>query len=39
MPDSLTAFGINAAKKASFAGLFMSHPPLEVRIEALRQLR
>jgi heat shock protein HtpX len=39
MPDSLTAFGINAAKKSTFAGLFMSHPPLEVRIEALRQLR
>ena len=37
MPDSLTAFGINAAKKTTFAGLFMSHPPLEDRIEALRQ--
>ena len=37
MPDSLSAFGINAAKKSSFAELFMTHPPLEVRIEALRQ--
>jgi heat shock protein HtpX len=38
MPDSLTAFGINSALKHGLAGLFMSHPPLEERIEALRQL-
>jgi len=38
MPDSMTAFGINGAKKASLAALFMSHPPLEERIEALRRL-
>ena len=37
MPDSLTAFGINAAKKSGFAELFMTHPPLDDRIEALRQ--
>ena len=37
MPDSLTAFGINAAKKSGFAELFMTHPPLDARIEALRQ--
>ncbi len=37
MPDSLTAFGINAAKKSGFAQLFMTHPPLDDRIEALRQ--
>ncbi|WP_163004293.1 M48 family metalloprotease, partial [Pseudomonas viridiflava] len=37
MPDSLTAFGINASLKHGIAGLFMSHPPLEVRIEALRR--
>ncbi len=37
MPDSMTAFGINGAKKASLAALFMSHPPLEERIEALYQ--
>ncbi len=36
MPDSLTAFGINSAKKHGIAGLFYSHPPLEERIEALR---
>jgi len=37
MPDSLTAFGINSAKKSGFAQLFMTHPPLDDRIEALRQ--
>ncbi|MFB8831434.1 protease HtpX [Azotobacter sp. CWF10] len=37
MPDSLTAFGINGAKKASLTALFMSHPPLEERIQALLQ--
>src|SRR5690606_36471576 len=35
MPDSLTAFGINAAKKTTFSELFLTHPPLEKRIEAL----
>ncbi|MBB3102333.1 protease HtpX [Azomonas macrocytogenes] len=35
MPDSLTAFGINSAGKNRLAGLFLSHPPLEERIEAL----
>lgn len=38
MPDSLTAFGINSAGKNSWAGLFLSHPPLEERIEALHRL-
>jgi len=37
MPDSLTAFGINGGLKQGLAGLLMSHPPLDVRIEALRQ--
>ncbi|MFC0710174.1 protease HtpX [Azorhizophilus paspali] len=37
MPDTMTAFGINGAKKASLAALFMSHPPLEERIQALLQ--
>lgn len=37
MPDNLTAFGINGGLKQSLAGLLMSHPPLDVRIEALRQ--
>ena len=35
MPDSLTAFGINSGLKHGLAGLLMSHPPLEERIEAL----
>jgi heat shock protein HtpX len=39
MPDSLTAFGINGGLKHGLAGLFMTHPPLEDRIEALRALR
>ena len=37
MPDSLTAFGINGGLKQGLAGLLMSHPPLDKRIEALRQ--
>ncbi len=37
MPDSLTAFGINGGLKNGLAGLLMSHPPLEDRIEALRR--
>ncbi len=36
MPGELTAFGINANLKHGLAGLLMSHPPLEQRIEALR---
>ncbi|MNP09368.1 Protease HtpX [compost metagenome] len=39
MPDSLAAFGINGVLKHGLAGLFMSHPPLEERIEALRNAR
>jgi heat shock protein HtpX len=35
LPDQLSAFGINGGK--GFARLFMSHPPLEERIEALRK--
>ena len=37
MPDSLTAFGINGGIKQGFARMFMSHPPLEERIDALRR--
>jgi heat shock protein HtpX len=37
MPDSLTAFGISGGLKHGLAGLLMSHPPLEERINALRQ--
>jgi heat shock protein HtpX len=38
MPDSLHAFGINGGLKNGLAGLLMTHPPLEDRIEALRRL-
>ncbi|SDT97758.1 protease HtpX [Halopseudomonas salegens] len=37
MPGELKAFGINANMKNGLAGLLMSHPPLEQRIEALRR--
>ncbi len=38
LPDSMQAFGINTEKKTGgLARLFMSHPPLEERIAALRQ--
>ncbi|MBX9913285.1 MAG: protease HtpX [Pseudomonadaceae bacterium] len=37
MPSSLTAFGINGGLKHGLAGLLMTHPPLDDRIEALRQ--
>ncbi|MCQ2031157.1 protease HtpX [Stutzerimonas zhaodongensis] len=37
MPDSLKAFSINGALRNGFAGLLMTHPSLEDRIEALRQ--
>lgn len=37
MPDSLTAFGINGGIKQGFARMFMSHPPLDERIDALRR--
>lgn len=36
LPKSMAAFGISGGK--SFATLFMTHPPLEVRIEALKNL-
>jgi len=37
MPDTMTAFGISSGWKESMSKLFMTHPPLEVRIEALRR--
>ena len=37
LDDRLTAFAI-AGKRTGFSRLFMSHPPLEERIEALQQL-
>ena len=36
LPDQLAAFGISGAKGIGFKKLFMSHPPLEERLEALR---
>ena len=38
MPSSMTAFGINGGLKNGLAGLLMTHPPLEDRIEALRRM-
>ena len=37
LPDKMAAFGISG-KSDGIRGLFMSHPPLEVRIAALREL-
>ena len=37
LPDSLTALGISSGWKRHATRLFMSHPPLEERIEALRR--
>jgi heat shock protein HtpX len=40
LPDQLDAFGINGKQDSQgWKILFMSHPPLEQRIEALRQGR
>jgi heat shock protein HtpX len=36
LPDSLKAFGIRGPYRSGLARLFMSHPPLEERIAALR---
>lgn len=36
MPDTLTAFGISGGFKETVSRLFMTHPPLEERIQALR---
>jgi len=37
LPDQLAAFGIGGGRGEGFKKLFMSHPPLEERIEALRR--
>jgi heat shock protein HtpX len=37
LPGQIAAFGISGAKKEGFMALFLSHPPLEERIEALRR--
>ncbi|MFT7405628.1 protease HtpX [Zhongshania sp.] len=36
MPGELTALAISSQKKSNLAALFSSHPPLEARIQALR---
>ena len=36
LPGELTAFGISEQLKQGLGALFSSHPPLEQRIEALR---
>lgn len=38
LPDQLEAFGIAGGFKQGLAKLFMSHPPLDERIEALQKL-
>lgn len=37
LPDQLAAFGISGRKTEGIKRLFMTHPPLEERIEALRR--
>lgn len=37
MPDTMKAFAISAGWKQSVSRLFMTHPPLEERIETLRR--
>jgi len=37
LPEQLSAFGISGGRKQRFGRLFMSHPPLDERIEALKR--
>ncbi len=37
LPDQMSAFGISGKSKRGLAILFMSHPPLDDRIEALKK--
>jgi heat shock protein HtpX len=37
LPDEMAAFGISGGRTAGWKKLFMSHPPLDERIEALRR--
>ncbi len=39
LPDQMTAFGISGGIGGGFKKLFMSHPPLDERIQALRNNR
>jgi heat shock protein HtpX len=36
MPDTLVAFGISAGKPSKLSELFATHPPLDVRIQTLK---
>lgn len=38
LPEQMAAFGINSGVPSGLKRLFMSHPPLEERIEALRRM-
>jgi heat shock protein HtpX len=39
LPDQMAAFGISGARGGGLKKLFMTHPPLEERIEALSRLQ
>jgi heat shock protein HtpX len=39
LPEKMAAFGINAGVPSGLKKLFMSHPPLDERIAALRNAR
>jgi len=39
LPDQMAAFGISGSPAGGFKRLFMSHPPLDERIAALKQTR
>jgi heat shock protein HtpX len=39
LPDKMAAFGIAGGRAGGFKRLFMTHPPLEERIAALREAR
>ncbi len=36
LPEQMAAFGVSGGKADGFKKLFLSHPPLEERIAALR---
>jgi len=38
MPEQMAAFGISASKASGLRALFLTHPPLEDRIAALRAM-
>jgi heat shock protein HtpX len=38
LPEQMAAFGINSGVPSGLKRLFMSHPPLDERIEALRRM-